>query len=462
MSELAERILEQALTAIRGRANDRALALLVEVLKLKPEMYEAWTLRGNVLHSLGYPFEALLHYDRAIHIKGDRHDAWNNRGLCFGDIGMFAAAEQSFRRSLEIMPSVEPHMGLANMFCSIMRLEDAANEYQAAIDIEPNAEARFNRGVTLLGLGRWDEGFREYEARWDNTPMPPRAFRDYPKWAGEDLTGKTILLYPEQGYGDEIMALSFACLVAHHYKDVKVIVQARGPMLRLAQTLPVDNITVVPMHADDAPVADFSCPLLDVPMALGIKPAELPVFTRYLQAPDRNMVETWKHRLNGLPKGLNVGLCWNSGSHLNTARAAQASKSIPLPWLKALAMDGVNLISLQKPRETIPEGFPIVADWIEDCHDFADTAALVEVLDLVISVDTAVAHLAGALGKPVWNFVRFSGYWPWLAPSPCLVPEHSIWYPTMYLYRQSALNDWREPIACAVSRLQAEANKDEA
>lgn len=454
MSDLAEKYFEKALTAVRGRDNNTAMALLVEAIKLKPNFCEAWVVRGNVLHSTERHFDALLHYDRAISIKEDLHDAWNNRGLAFGDLGMWDAAEQSFRRSLELCPAMEPHMGLANMYCTIMRLEDAAKEYQAAIDAGGDFEAHFNLGVTLLGLGRWEEGFRQYEWRWQNTPYPPRAFRNYQKWRGENLTGKRILLYPEQGYGDEIMALRFADTIRERYDGVTVIIQARAPMLRLAKNSYWNDL-VLPMHGDDENLRsitiDYSCPLLDVPMALGMDWLAVPRPDRYLSA-DRSDIGDWDRRIAVLPKGLNVGLCWSSGGHLNTARAAQQAKSIPLPWLKPLAMEGVNLISLQFPRESIPADMPVI-DWMQDVHDFADTAALIEALDLVITVDTAVAHLAGALGKPVWNFVRYSGYWPWLAPEVAPNKSWALWYPQMTLLRQPRLADWQEPIQRATEML---------
>jgi Glycosyltransferase family 9 (heptosyltransferase)/Tetratricopeptide repeat len=460
VKELAERWFEKALTAIRGHANDYALACLVEAIKLNPEFAEAWIVRGNVLHSTERHFDSLLHYDRALSINESLHDAWNNRGLAFADLGMWGEAEHSFRRSAEIMPALEPHMGLANMFCTIMRLEEAAAEYGEAVKYGGGPEAHFNRGVTLLGLGRWEEGFAEYEHRWENTPYPPAAYRNYPKWRGEDLSDKTIVLYPEQGYGDEIMAQRFAIDVAHRWPKARVVVQARAPMLRLAEGLGRGCCSIGALHMhDDNPVsADYSCPLLDVPMVLGLGiPGRFQLRTSYLAAPNREMVKTWHHRLHNLPKGLNVGLCWSSGGHLNTARAAQQSKSIPLGALKSLGLTGVNLISLQKESEPVPDGFPLTADWVDDCHDFADTAALIEALDLVISVDTAVAHLAGALGKPVWNFVRFSGYWPWLTAEAAGSPEHSIWYPSMTLLRQPRLMDWREPIARATKMLSERA-----
>jgi Tfp pilus assembly protein PilF len=475
MSELASRYFEKALDRIKGRDYDRALVLLVEAIKLKPDFTEAWTIRGNVLHALERPFDALLHYDRAIALREDSHDAWNNRGRCFADIGMWASAEESFLRSAVLCEAVEPHMGLANMWCTLNRLEDAAREYRSAIAIEPGfADAHFNLGCVLLGLGQWTEGWVEYEWRHRNTVYPPRAYRDHEKWTGQDLSGKRILLYPEQGYGDEIMALRFALALANRRPGTDIIVQARAPMLRLAKSLSLTIRVVDPDHDFFPGKVDYSCPLLDVPMVLGLKPGtvtsveprfepnrgHLEVSHTYLSA-DLPAMFAWRRRLSDLPPGLNVGLCWSSGGHMGTSRAAQAAKSIPLHWLKSLEMPGVNLVSLQKPRIPGPadDGGPRMVDWADELHDFADTAALIEALDLVISVDTAVAHLAGALGKPVWNFVRFSGYWPWLSAEAAGDPEKSIWYPTMKLVRQPSLANWAEPIERVTGWLAAEAKK---
>ncbi len=434
---------------MRHRDNKTALALLVEVIKLKPEFYEAWIVRGNVLHAMDNHFEALLHYDRALSIKDTVSDAWNNRGMAFGDIGMYAEAELSFRRSISILDAVEPHMGLANMYVSIMRLQDGVNEYHEAIKINPGLfDARFNLGVTLLGQGNWDEGFSEYEWRWQNTPYPPRAYRNYPKWRGEDLTGKRILLYPEQGYGDEILALRFANTIVNKYDNSYVIVQARSPMFQLAKCMQLagkSSIAVVAMNDDTEWRADFSCPLLDVPMVLGLGPDSV-ICDPYLSAPYGTVDEPydWHRRLAEID-GLKVGVCWSSGGHLETAKAAQLSKSIKLEWLRGLAVPGVSLVSLQKPQLPIPADFPII-DWMDECHDFRDTAALIDCLDVVVSVDTAVAHLAGAMGKETYNLVRYSGYWPWLAPDVAPSPAKAIWYPSMTLLRQPSLHNWQKPL----------------
>jgi len=228
-------------------------------------------------------------------------------------------------------------------------------------------------------------------------------------------------------------------------------------MLRLAKSIatPFENITVEGMN-DWYGKADYSCALLDVPAVLGLDHTKVSQ-DGYLLAPGGD----WWPRLEKLPPGLKVGLCWSSGTHMNTARAAHLAKSIPLQHLSFLKTPGVNFISLQKPREVNLDGTGII-DWTDDIHDFGDTAGLISYLDLVISVDTAVAHLAGALGVECWNFVRFSGYWPWVSPEVLKDKHHSIWYPNMKLLRQPGLNDWREPLALASEWLQERVGQEKA
>ena len=153
MSELADRYFENALGAIKGQDYNRAAGLLVEAIKLKPDFTEAWIVRGNVLHASERHFDAILHYDRALNINDKAHDAWNNRGIAMADLGMWMGAEDSFRKSAELLPALEPHMGLANMYCTLMQLPEAATEYRDAISAGAGADAHFNLGVTILGLG---------------------------------------------------------------------------------------------------------------------------------------------------------------------------------------------------------------------------------------------------------------------------------------------------------------------
>jgi Tfp pilus assembly protein PilF len=461
MSEIADRYFEKALGAIKAHDYEHAATLLAEAIKLKPDFVEAWIVRGNVLDSNDRYLDAMLHYDRALSFDIDKHDAWNNRGISAANMGLWALAEESFRTSAKLLPALEPHMGLANMYCTLMRLDEAAAEYRMAIEHGAGPDAHFNLGVTLLGMGRWEEGFREYWHRWENTPYPPRAYRDYPKWNGENLTGKRILLYGEQGYGDEILALRFAETLAELFNSY-VVVEARAPMRRLAESMQTSNLHVVPRNSGKDYHIDYSCPLLDVQAVLKLDWKNVGREHGYLMPPYSPTTDLydWHERLQKLPPGLNVGLCWQSGSHLNTSQPAHKAKSIPWQWLKPFARPGVNLISLQKPDDEDAK-LPLVR-WMDECHDFADTAALIGELDLVISVDTAVAHVAGALGKPVWNFVRYSGYWPWLAPDVVGDPEKSIWYSSMRLLRQPSLANWDEPIKRATALLEGLLKKQEA
>jgi hypothetical protein len=260
----------------------------------------------------------------------------------------------------------------------------------------------------------------------------------FPQWCGEDLTGKTILLYPDQGYGDEIMTLRFAS--RDYLPDARhIILQARSALMEIAARSRLGD-EVIALHGP-VPRADYAVSTMDMPMALGLNWDKIG-HPPYLLA-DRYRAMKWKERM---PAGFNVGVCWMSGGHFSTTLSIQRSKSIRVEMLRAFQLPGVNLISLQKPiMERVPDDIELT-DWMDEVDDFSDTAALIDNLDLVISVDTAIAHMAGAMGKPVWNLVRFSGYWPWLAPDVCGA-DKAIWYDSMRLYRQPRGGDWEEPVA---------------
>lgn len=457
MSTASERMLELSLKSIKDRDFVRAKKLLVETIKLEPNETESWILRGNVLCLFQEYFDAALHYDRAIDINPSLWDAWNNRGSAFANIGMWDEAERSFNESIRLNANkADPHIGLANMYHSILRLDDCEREFREALRIDPTAGIHFNLALVLLGKGQWDEALKEYEYRWLDNPAPPRAILHATPWRGESLKGKSILLCPEQGYGDEIMALRFAN--RELLGAGKVIVQARAPIIALAKTL--DHVdSVIPLN-DPLPEVDFSCALLDIPRRLGMGPFTIPRPHAYLRPPYEHRIEYWRNKIAALPSGMNVGLCWASGNSFGLTTEGQTLKSIPVHMLTELVMPGVNFISLQKPLfEEVPLELGL-HDWMGEVEDFADTAALIECLDLVITVDTAVAHTAGAIGKQVWNFVRYAGFFPWLAPWVAKTPDYSIWYPSMTLFRQPELGEWTRPLRAAKSRLREMKNED--
>lgn len=425
-----EKLFEKALAAIKDHNHQRALSYLDESIKLKPDFAEAWIVRGTVRMAEEQYLDAVLHFDRALELNYYAWDAWNNRGLAFSHLGLWASAEQSLRRSYDLNPCIDPCMNLANMYCARLMLPEAEGEYRKALEHEPdNLDANTNLGITLLGQRKWKEGWQHYEARHANSPYQMRSRRLHVNWIGQSLLGKRILLYPEQGLGDEIAFMRFATNVKRA-GAAKVILEAMPSLLRLAHTVEgVDEVAIKNETPEGA--VDCACAIMDVPMVLGIEPDQISV-PAYLCAPQVPLAP--------LPSGINIGLCWQSGQRplQPEARVTAGNKSVPLLWLKPLARLGVNLISLQldNPDPLLSKEMGII-DYMPNMTDLADTAALIEQLDLVISTDTAVAHLAGALGKPVWNLVRFGGYWPWMDAW-----DGTEWYPSMRIYRQHRLGDW--------------------
>jgi Tetratricopeptide repeat/Glycosyltransferase family 9 (heptosyltransferase) len=454
-----DQILELAVSALKAGAFERAGDLCVQALRVKPELAEAWHVRGVCLLKEGRAFDALVYFDRSLSIREDQPDVWSNRGYAFAENGMWESARQSFQRALELANTATPHILCGGMFAHNMELEAAAREFEAALEIEPqNQDARVKLGVIYLGLGRWKEGFEQYHWRWFDTPFPPRPFRTFKPWEGQDLDYKAILLFSEQGYGDEIMALRFADSVQVRYPYARIFLEVRPTVKRLAEaSFPGCEVLASGDQYKDPASIDYSCPLLDVPRLLTMSPADvwrpayLTTAPKYGDEPDE-----FAKRLPAQGK-LNVGLCWSSGRRPlqpETERSASA-KSIPLEMLRPLmGIKGVNFVSLQVPKADIPRDMPI-ANFVEIIDDLHDTAQFIKNLDLVITVDTAVAHLAGALGKPVWNLVRFNGYWPWMREG-METEDTTIWYRSMRIFRQPSLGDWESVIRHVKNELEAQ------
>lgn len=439
---------EKALLKLKERDLTRAREFLTNCLKAQPEHAEAWMIAGNIEHAEGRFLSALLHHDRAVAIAPGKYDAWNNRGIALSDLGLFASARESFEKSIAILDAYEPRMNLAAMYCHLMDLTNAEQQYRAAYKTHvQDYEVAIQLGLALLGQGRWKEGFEHYEARLKNSPHPPPEER-YPRWRGEDLEGKDIMLWPEQGIGDEIMMMRFAPEVKKRHPGVAhVILEVRPPMFAAAAAglQGVDDIVVQHGYRRDV---DYQCALTDLPMVFGTEPNTIPAAQGYFKFPGGGQPSWLAH--TGAGK-LKVGVCWNSGRRplQPEVEASFKTKSIPLEWLAPLAQKGVQLYSLQKEHNDhqLMRKLGII-DYMPEIHSFIETAGLIDALDLVISVDTAVAHMAGAMGAPVWNFVRFSGYWPWMNETGL-----TAWYDSMRIYRQPQLGDWDEPIKRAASDL---------
>jgi hypothetical protein len=291
----------------------------------------------------------------------------------------------------------------------------------------------------LLQQGRLLEGWEEYEWRWQlkEFPTPKRPFQyeqsDRRRWRGEDLAGRTILLHAEQGVGDTIQFLRYVPLVAA--RGGKVILEIQRELRRLVQNIPGAQQVII--AGDELPDFQLHCPLMSLPLAFGTTLETIPADIPYLHA-DPGDVEKWRERL-GDQSRMRIGLAWagNPAHKKNAERSIDASLLAPLASVANVQYH--SLLAMPLPK--LPAGL-IVTDHSNELHDFADTAALIANLDLVIAVDTAVAHLAGAMGKKVWTMVSYFPDWRWMDDR-----EDSPWYPTLRLFRQKAPGDWASVIA---------------
>ncbi len=468
-----------------GRLED-ARVDLDRAIALRPDLLEAYNNRANVLKDLGRPDEALADYDHAIALKPDNADAFNNRGNLHKQLAHHDKALADYQKAVALRPDYpEAFYNHGTMLLELHRYEEAVTQLSRAIALRPAyAEAFYNRGTTLMAMpriddaladfaealalksdyhdaawnrglchlltGRWREGWPDYERRWQTVQTPPHWHTcGQPQWTGrQDIRGKTLLLHSEQGHGDTIMAARFVRPVIA--RGARVILDA-APAMRslLAQ---IEGVTLTALDAP-SPAFDLYCPLMSLPQALDVTLEDLPAEVPYLAAPAAH-VERWRSRL-AVGTGLKIGINWagNPTFHHDTIRSIGLARMLPL-----LAQTGVQFFALQKDLRDgdadILRSHPGVVPLGEQIETFADTAAVISLLDLVISSDTSVAHLAGALGKPVWILLHHVPDWRWL-----LDRDDSPWYPTARLFRQTEFGDWNgvvERVAAELSVAAAE------
>ena len=346
----------------------------------------------------------------------------------------FAEAEQLYREAIAIVPDLlEALNNLGLVLRSQGRIREAIDCYTEALGIDPEcAEAHFNRGLCRLLLGDFERGWPEYEWRLKIPGNPPRIFHR-PSWDGTPLNGRTILLRADQGFGDTIHFIRYAPLL--RAQGGRVLLECQPALATLLEDAPgVDDL--VP-RGEDFPPFDVHAPLLSLPWLFRTSLETIPARVPYLEVDSRRR-EAWEERVED-GRDFKVGFSWEG----NPGHPEFRRRSAPLELFRPLAgLPGVRLFSLQKrmpapPREgTAPDAF--FQDLEPYLHDFAETAAAIGEMDLVIATDSAVAHLAGALGKPVWVFLQFAADWRWI-----LGRDDSPWYPTMRLFRQEKAGEWR-------------------
>jgi len=419
-----------------GRLTD-AVTCYRASIKLSPDAAMALNNLGATLRDMGRPDEAEDSCRAALRLKPDYGDALNNLGTALADLGRFQEAADSYQASLKLTPkSVEVLNNIGNVLTHLGDLDGAIAAYETALEVMPNSiDVHHNLSMTLLRAGRFEEGWKEYEWRWRSRQLAPvrRKFAQ-PQWEGEPLGDRLLLVHAEQGFGDTIQFCRYASRIAG-----RVVVEVQPELARLLKNLP--GVEVIP-RGHPLPKFDVHCPLMSLPGLVEPTPDPANHADPYIFA-EPNQVEVWRARLAPL-KGLRVGLVWAGGARPDqpTLEAVNRRRSMTLAMLAPLAaVSGVSFVSLQKGApavdlEAAPDGL-VVHDFTAELNDFADTAGLIANLDLVISVDTSVAHLSAALGKPVWMANRFDSCWRWLRDR-----RSSPWYPTLTQFCQPEPGDW--------------------
>ncbi len=426
--------------ALRDRGQlDEALTSARCAIELKPDYAEAHSNLGIALRARGELDEAVASYRRALELNPGLAETHNNLGNAYRDRGQLVEAIASFRRALELrLDYPEAHNNLGSVLHESGHADEAGVSFRRAVEFRPDyADAHGNLGLVLLASGDFLRGWPEYEWRWLGKNGPRRSLPSA-LWDGSPLDGRSILLYAEQGLGDTLQFIRYAKLVKE--QDGVVYVECPKPLVRLlAHCCGVDRLIA---QGDVLPPYDVHAPLLSLPGILGTTVETIPRDLPYLRV-DPAEVEAWRERLH-VPGLHQIGIAWQG----NPKHPNDRHRSVTLEQFAPLMhVPGVRLVSLQHgPGSEQLERYPTlrsVADLAggpcDPAQAFINSAAAILNLDLVITVDSAVAHLAGALGKPVWLLLPFNVDWRWLRDR-----EDSPWYPSMRLFRQRALGDWQE------------------
>jgi len=485
---LAALLVNQA-NALRQEGKDpvEAVARLQRAVTLDPDRADLHARLGSALFQGERLAEAVAAYEKALQLAPEDAESGINLGYALNRLGRFDEAETILRGALAKAPeSMAAHVNLGNALHGQGRLEEAAECHRAALALDPasiparvnlgtvhrdlgddaasdaeyraalvqdpeNPEIHWQRALARLLAGDMETGWAEYEWRWRTGRLaPPVELAALPEWSGGDPAGCRLLLHAEQGHGDTLQFIRYA----HRLRDrgAEIGLQVQPALVRLMRQS-LDGVAVEAFGTVPKPgFWQARCPLLGLPLRMGTRLDSVPADIPYVRA-SADEVAAWRKRLAGMA-GLKIGLVWAGDPRPDDPDAAiiDRRRSLSLAELAPLAaVPGVSFVSLQKggaAGQVAAAPFPVL-DVAEDLYDFAATAALISTLDLVIGVDTAAVHLAGALGRPVWVLSRWDGCWRWLRHR-----DDSPWYPTLRLFRQSRWGDWSGPLAAVAEALQ--------
>jgi len=474
--DLAEAALALGATHHLANRQEAALAAFETAIRIRPGYAEALTNKGNVLKALDRTEEAMEAYSEAARCRPDLPESHGNLAILLHALGRYEEALEAVDRALALRPGESGPLAIRiKVLTALGRFEDALADAERAIARDPEiavlhlrrgialagvgrtaeavaafelastfgpdrAEARLNRGILRFLAGDLTGGYEDYEQRWNVGEAVKTAARyTRPLWSGEDIAGRTILVYGEQGYGDMLQFLRYAPMVAA--RGARVLLDLPDRLHRLARSIQGPGIELVDRAARKPLRHDLRCPLLSLPRAFATTVETIPGRVPYIAA-EPELAAEWRERIG--PDGFKIGVAWQGNPKNGTDR----SRSFPLAALAPLArVPGVRLISLQRDYgldqlASLPPGMEVerLDPDLDDGPDaFVDTAAAMMALDLVVACDSAVGHLAGALARPTWLGLAALPDWRWM-----LDRADSPWYPTMRLYRQGRSRVWSE------------------
>jgi len=474
---------------LHEKKEDEALRVVDRALALEPDNPALWNSRGQVLYQLKRYNDALANYGKAIQLRPDCAEFYLSRGNLQSDLQRYDAALESFEKAIALDPELAPaYLSSANIMMEQQRLEDALDwceksiaakpdyapaillkgnillhlgrrsdafaSFDAAVAASPDYhEAYYHRGSAKLLTGHFEEGWRDFEHRWQVADCGfDRPVLQAPEWRGESLQGRNIVVYSEQGMGDTIQFARFLPRLAR--AGVKLTFLCHANLIRLFRNF-AQEMEIVPA-VEGGRRFDFQCALMSLPLRLGVGLETIPNETPYLFAEEDRSAK-WRARIG--ENGLRIGLCWQG----NPLGKIDKGRSIPLEKYRPLAaVPGVRLISLQKNHGLdqlghLPAGMAVetLGDFDSGGDAFVDTAAIMQNLDLVITSDTAIPHLAGALGRPTWVALKQIPDWRWMVER-----SDSPWYKSLRLFRQPAPGDWDAVFAAMADDLRTLVRRD--
>lgn len=431
--------------------SDDAIALLQKACIEHPDHVMAHYNLGNFLRDTKRPQEACVSYMNALQIDPQHLNAMNNLGTVLIDLGRYTEADAMFRRVLEIDAANASASGNLALLAATQGQDqnavDLYNQVPPSNDPRLNAGVRFNQSLSLIRIGNYELGFPLYEWRWRGSPTLYHLYRFTPEqqWRGEPLQGKRLLVWGEQGFGDTLQFVRYLGLVAER-QPARLTLLTHPALLRLFKLSLPPTVEVLERSTMPSPELgpewDFHCPIMSLALAIAhpepVRKSQVPRESPYLRA-DEAEVLRWEKKLSGIEpeRPLRVGLSWRTGQKDNGGRSFGLDEAMPLMNLPGVRFYRLTRTEPTRPTEETPEGLNLI-DLSADLHDFAATAAFMKCLDLVLSVDTSVLHLAGALGVPTL------GVYPTYGGNFFDVGEgEQTWYPKVTVWRQTTMGDWQ-------------------